>query len=87
MSQSERVVGAAPRPASARGPDWLRQYQAPWLRGDLVAGATLAAYVVPSAIGTASLANLPPEAGLYACLYSGLVFWLFCGSRHTAITV
>ena len=24
---------------------------------------------------------------LYACLFSGLVFWLFCSSRHTAITV
>ena len=35
----------------------------------------------------ASLANLPPEAGLYACLFGGLVFWLFCSSRHTAITV
>jgi MFS superfamily sulfate permease-like transporter len=34
-----------------------------------------------------SLANLPPEAGLYACLFSGLVFWLLCSSRHTAITV
>jgi len=30
---------------------------------------------------------LPPEAGLYACLFSGLVFWLFCSSRHTAVTV
>ena len=87
MSQSDGVGGNALRPGAVRVPDWLRQYQAPWLRGDLVAGATLAAYVVPSAIGTASLANLPPEAGLYACLYSGLVFWLFCGSRHTAITV
>ena len=38
-------------------------------------------------LGDASLANLPPEAGLYACLFGGLVFWLFCSSRHTTITV
>ena len=57
------------------------------LRPDLVAGMTLAAYLLPAGIGDASLAGLAPEAGLYACLFSGLVFWLFCSSRHTVITV
>jgi len=52
-----------------------------------VAAVTLAAYLLPAALGDASLANLPPQAGLYACLFGGLVFWLFCSSRHTAITV
>src|ERR671913_1482959 len=66
---------------------WLRGYRPGWLRADLLAGVTLAAYLIPAAIGDASLANLPPQAGLYACLFSGLVFWLFCSSRHTAITV
>ena len=66
---------------------WLRTYQPKWLRADLIAGVTLAAYLMPAGLADASLANLPPEAGLYACLFSGLVFWLFCSSRHTAITV
>jgi len=66
---------------------WLRAYQPKWLRADLIAGVTLAAYLMPAGLADASLANLPPEAGLYACLFSGLVFWLFCSSRHTAITV
>src|SRR3974390_1730551 len=66
---------------------WLRTYQGGWSKGDLVAGITLAAYLLPAALGDASLANLPPQAGLYACLFSGLVFWLFCGSRHTVVTV
>jgi high affinity sulfate transporter 1 len=66
---------------------WLRSYDRSWLRGDIVAGITLAAYLLPAGLGDASLANLPPEAGLYACLFGGLVFWLFCSSRHTAITV
>jgi MFS superfamily sulfate permease-like transporter len=65
----------------------LRTYDLGWLRGDAVAGLTLAAYVLPAALGDASLANLPPQAGLYACLFSGLVFWLFCSSRHTIVTV
>ena len=66
---------------------WLREYRAGWLRADLVAGVTLAAYLLPAGVADASLAGLPAEAGLYACLYSGLVFWLFASSRHTAITV
>jgi len=66
---------------------WLHSYQPKWLRADLIAGVTLAAYLMPAGLADASLANLPAEAGLYACLFSGLVFWLFCSSRHTAITV
>ncbi len=66
---------------------WLRAYDRGWFRGDLLAGVTLAAYMLPAALGDASLANLPPQAGLYACLFGGLVFWLFCSSRHTAISV
>jgi high affinity sulfate transporter 1 len=65
----------------------LRDYGREWLRGDIVAGVVLAAYLLPASLGDASLAGLPPEAGLYACLFSGLVFWLFCSSRHTAVTV
>ena len=66
---------------------WLRTYQPAWFRADLAAGVTLAAYLLPAALGDASLANLPPQAGIYACLFGGLVFWLFCSSRQTAITV
>ena len=65
---------------------WLRSYKPQWFRSNLAAGVTLAAYVLPAALGDASLAGLPPQAGLYACLYSGLVFWLFCSSRHTCET-
>jgi len=66
---------------------WLPGYERTWLRVDLVAGITLAAYLLPAALGDASLAGLPPEAGLYACLFSGLDFWLFCSSRQTVISV
>ena len=67
--------------------EWLGRYERKWLRADIAAGVTLAAYLLPAALADASLAGLPVEAGLYACLFSGLVFWIFCSSRHTAITV
>ena len=66
---------------------WLRSYQREWLRPDLIAGVTLAAYLLPAALGDASLANLPPQAGLYACLFGGLVFWIFCSSQQTVVSV
>jgi high affinity sulfate transporter 1 len=66
---------------------WLRDYNRSWLRSDVLAGVTLAAYLLPAALGDASLANLRPEAGLYACLFSGLVFWIFCGSRYTVVSI
>jgi SulP family sulfate permease len=66
---------------------WLRAYNRAWLSTDILAAITLAAYLIPAALGDASLASLPPEAGLYACLFAGLVFWVFCGSRYTVISV
>jgi SulP family sulfate permease len=80
------VTADAP-PARWTPPPWLRGYSAAALRPDFVAGLTLAAYLLPAGIGDASLAGLPPEAGLYACLFPGLIFWLLCSSRHTVITV
>src|SRR3954471_20815119 len=83
---------AAPQRATllariAPGFQRLRTYQRAWFRADLIAGITLAAYLMPAGLADSSLANLPPQAGLYACLFSGLVFWIFCSSRHTAIPV
>src|SRR5690348_746761 len=91
MTAAPAQLDAAVAPAARWGlPPGLRtlaKYDRGLLRADAVAGITLAAYLLPAGLGDASLANLPPEAGLYACLFSGLVFWLFCSSRHTAITV
>src|SRR3979409_784134 len=66
---------------------WLRHYERGWFRPDVAAGVTLAAYLLPSALADASLAGLPVQAGLYAVLFSGFVFWLFFSSRHTAVSV
>jgi SulP family sulfate permease len=65
---------------------WLRAYNRSWLRNDVLASITLAAYLIPAALGDASLANLSPEIGLYACLFAGLVFWFLCSSRQTVVS-
>ncbi len=64
---------------------WLRGYENKWLRADLIAGVTLAACLIPAGLADASLANLPPQAGLYACLSSARSFpWCnFCAARRS----
>ena len=46
----------------------LHGYQRAWLRGDLIAGVTVAAYLVPQVMAYAGLAGLPPVTGLWAAL-------------------
>ena len=46
----------------------LRNYERPWLRGDVLAGLAVTAYLVPQVIAYAGLAGLPPVAGLWAIL-------------------
>src|SRR3954454_13275261 len=64
---------------------WLPQYRPAWLRSDLVAGITLAAYAVPVSLAYAGLAGLPPQAGLYCYLLAGLGYAFFGSSRHLAV--
>lgn len=64
---------------------WLPAYQPAWLRLDLMAGVTLAAYAIPVSLAYASLAGVPPEMGLYCYLVGGLGYVLFGSSRHLAI--
>lgn len=63
----------------------LPRYDRAWLRWDLVAGVTLAAYAIPVSLAYASLAGLPPQMGLYCYLAGGLGYVLFGSSRHLAI--
>jgi len=60
-------------------------YRPDWLRDDLFAGITLAAYAVPVALAYATLAGLPPQVGVYGYLLGGIGYALFGSSRHLAI--
>jgi high affinity sulfate transporter 1 len=64
---------------------WVPAYQASWLKDDLFAGITLAAYAVPVALAYAALAGLPPQVGVYGYLLGGIGYALFGSSRHLAI--
>lgn len=64
---------------------WLADYHAAWLRGDFVAGVTLAAYAIPVSLAYAGLAGLPPQAGVYGYLLGGLGYALLGSSRQLAI--
>ena len=65
--------------------DWLGEYQLAWLRSDVAAGVTLAAYAVPVALAYATLAGLLPQVGVYGYILGGLGYALLGSSRHLAI--
>ncbi len=63
----------------------LRRYERPWLRGDLVAGVTVAAYLVPQVMAYATLAGLAPVAGLWAILLPLATYAFFGTSRQLSV--
>ena len=64
---------------------WLPQYRAAWLRDDMVAGITLAAYAIPVSLAYAGLAGLPLQVGIYGYLLGGLAYAVLGSSRQLAI--
>ena len=73
------------RPGIFPPAQWLPRYQRSWLRHDVVAGITLAAYAIPVSLAYASLAGLPPQYGIYCYLVGGIAYALFGSSRQLAI--
>ncbi|KAL4915359.1 sulfate transporter family-domain-containing protein [Aspergillus aurantiobrunneus] len=64
---------------------WIDRYNLQWLIGDLVAGITVGAVVVPQSMAYASLAELPPEYGLYSSFMGVLIYWFFATSKDITI--
>jgi high affinity sulfate transporter 1 len=65
--------------------EWLPAYKKQWLTGDTIAGVTLALFVIPTSMAYASLAGLPPETGIYSCIFAGILYFFFGTSRHLSI--
>ncbi|KAB1990896.1 sulfate permease [Streptomyces triticiradicis] len=63
----------------------LRHYRRDWLRGDLLAGVTVAAYLVPQVMAYASVAGLPPVVGLWAILPAIVLYALLGSSRLLSV--
>jgi high affinity sulfate transporter 1 len=68
--------------AAAPGLAQFRGYRRSWLRGDVMAGLTVAAYLVPQGMAYATLAGLAPVAGLWASLLPLLIYAVMGSSRY-----
>ncbi|MFF8193434.1 SulP family inorganic anion transporter [Streptomyces bobili] len=84
----------ASQSSADRGPRWRRLlpglgallgYRRSWLRGDLLAGVTVAAYLVPQVMAYAVVAGLPPVAGLWAILPALVLYALLGSSRLLSV--
>jgi len=64
---------------------WARNYNKDWLRPDIIAGITVGAFTIPEVIAFVSLANLPPEVGLYSAMVALLVYMVFGSSRQLSM--
>lgn len=78
---SQRAGTGGPRWRLVPGMAVLVGYERSWLRGDLLAGVTVAAYLVPQVMAYAGVAGLPPVAGLWAIL-PALVLYAMLGSSR-----
>jgi len=78
---SRPSAGSAFFPALA----WVPAYRPGWLRGDAIAGCTIWGLLIPEGIAYASLAGLPPQAGLYTLLASLALYALFGTSRQLVV--
>ncbi|TPQ17745.1 SulP family inorganic anion transporter [Streptomyces sporangiiformans] len=63
----------------------LLGYRRSWLRGDVLAGMTVAAYLVPQVMAYAGVAGLPPVAGLWAILPALVLYALLGSSRLLSV--
>jgi sulfate permease, SulP family len=65
--------------------DWLSGYDRGNLKGDLVAGLTVGAMLIPQSMGYALLAGLPPQIGLYSAVLPLVVYAAIGWSRQLGV--
>lgn len=63
----------------------LNSYQRSWLRGDLIAGVTVSAYLVPQVMAYAEIVGLPPVSGLWAVLAPMAIYAILGSSRQLSV--
>jgi len=64
---------------------WLRTYDRGWLRGDVIAGVTVAALIVPKNLGYAGIAGIPLQNGLYAAAAAAILYAIFGTCRQISM--
>lgn len=63
----------------------LLSYERRWLRGDVLAGVTVAAYLVPQVLAYSEVAGLPPVTGLWAVIPALIVYAVLGTSRQLSV--
>ncbi|GAA2437626.1 SulP family inorganic anion transporter [Actinomadura vinacea] len=78
------MIGFLRKVKGAGGPQGFG-YPRSWLRGDVLAGITVAAYLVPQVMAYAGLAGLSPVAGLWAMVPALVAYALLGSSRRLSV--
>jgi high affinity sulfate transporter 1 len=63
----------------------LLSYQPSWLQGDLLAGITVAAYLIPQCMAYGELAGVKPIVGLWAILPPMIIYTLLGSSSQLSV--
>jgi high affinity sulfate transporter 1 len=66
--------------------EWLVSYRRAWLKGDVIAGLTAAAVVIPKALAYATIAGLPVQVGLYTVLVPMAIYAVLGTSRPLSVS-
>ncbi|MDA8885390.1 sulfate permease [Porticoccaceae bacterium] len=64
---------------------WLKDYHQSTFRSDLLSGLVIAFMLIPQGMGYALVAGLPPEYGLYACIFPPIVYALLGTSNKISM--
>ena len=81
---SDSIKSDAPRGLARIMPifHWLPNYRRAWLKGDLIAGLSVWALMVPTSLGYATISGVPVQYGLYAAAAGLIGFALFTTSKQ-----
>jgi SulP family sulfate permease len=63
---------------------WLPGYDRSWIRGDVIAGLTVSAVLVPEALAYATIAGVSPVVALHAAP-GALLLYAACGSSRQLV--
>ena len=64
---------------------WLQGYHSSVFKQDLISGLVIAFMLIPQGMGYALVAGLPPEYGLYACIFPPIVYALLGTSNKISM--
>src|SRR5512145_735857 len=67
--------------------NWLPGYERSWLRGDILAGLTVLALLIPEGMAYAEIAGMPPQTAFYAAPMGLLLYAVFGTSRQLVVAV